>query len=314
MSLYILGAIGLVLLGGGIYAGLTGVRTYRDARTDRRISEYVTENKSEYLVPGTLLETRDLEGSLAQRVILPAVRAVGSFFSQFTPGGAISSVNKQLSTAGNPLGMNAGEFYGLRLIVMALFALPAIYMFTQLTGSSRFTFLILFLVLGYGIPVVWLRGLVRKKQDAVRKALPDTLDMLSVCSAAGLGFDQAMQRISEYYDNPLGVELGRVILELEVGVSRQAALRNMADRMDVSELSGFVSVIIQSEMLGMSIADTLRSQAEQMRILRRYRAQEIAQKMPAKMLFPLAFFILPALLAVLLGPSIPAFVEIFGII
>lgn len=314
MSPLFLGVVAIILLGSGFFVVLSSVRTLRDARMDRRISEYVSESSSQYMVPGTLLETRDLEGSIAERVILPAIRAVGSFLAQFTPGGAVTSVNKQLSIANNPFGMSAGEFYGLRLIVLALFALPAIYFFTQLSGTSRYSFLVLLLFLGYSFPQVWLRGLVRKKQDAVRKALPDTLDMLSVCSAAGLGFDQAMQRISEYYDNPLGVELGRVILELEVGVARQTALRNMADRLEVSELSGFVSVIIQSELLGMSIADTLRSQAEQMRVLRRYRAQEIAQKMPAKMLFPLAFFILPALLAVLLGPSIPAFVEIFGII
>lgn len=312
MSPIILGAIALVLLGGGAFLGLSGLRAIRDIRVDRRITEFVNEGGSRYQVPGSLLETRDLEGSLAERVILPAIRTVGSFLSQFTPGGAINIVNRQLSIADNPFGMSAGEFYGLRIISLAIFAVPAFYLFSQLTGSIRFALLFVFLFMGYSVPIVWLRGLVRKKQELVLKALPDTLDMLSVCSAAGLGFDQAMQRISEYYDNPLGEEFGRVILELEVGVSRQKALRNMADRLEVPELSGFVSVIIQSEMLGMSIADTLSSQAEQMRILRRFRAQEIAQKMPAKMIFPLAFFILPALLAVLLGPSIPAFVEIFG--
>lgn len=312
MSPLILGVIALIVLGIGLVLGFAGLRSLREMRVERRISDYVNEERSQYLVPGTLLESRDLEGSIAQRVILPAIRKVGSFLGQFTPGGSINIVSKQLSIANNPLGMSAGEFYGLRIIFLALFALPAIYLFTRMTGSARIVIMVLLLYLGYAFPVIWLRGLVRKKQDAVRKALPDTLDMLSVCSSAGLGFDQAMQRISEYYDNPLGEELGRVILELEVGVARQTALRNMADRLEVAELSGFVSVIIQSELLGMSISDTLHSQAEQMRVLRRYRAQEIAQKMPAKMLFPLAFFILPALLIILLGPSVPSFIQLFG--
>ena len=314
MSPLILGVVALVILVLGLVLGFAGLRSLRDVRVDERITDYVNKGNSEYLVPGTLLESRDLEGSISQRVILPAIRRLGQFLSQFTPGGAVSNISKQLSIAGNPYGMSAGEFYVLRLVVMALFAVPAILFLTRFTGSLRILFPVLAFFLGYSLPIVWLRGLVRNKQDEVRKALPDTLDMLSVCSAAGLGFDQAMQRISEYYDNPLGEELGRVILELEVGVARQAALRNMADRLEVSELSGFVSVIIQSELLGMSISNTLQSQAEQMRILRRYRAQEIAQKMPAKMLFPLAFFILPALLAVLLGPSLPSFIQIFGII
>ncbi len=245
MNPLILGVIALVLLGSGTFLGLTGVRAIRDIQIDRRITEYVHEGGSQYLVPGSLLETRDLEGSIAERVLMPAIRTIGSFLSQFTPGGAIDSVNKQLSIANNPFGMSAGEFYGLRLISMAIFSVPAIYLYNLSTSSIRFALLVLFLFIAYSVPLVWLRGLVRRKQELVLKALPDTLDMLSVCSAAGLGFDQAMQRISEYYDNPLGVELGRVILELEVGVSRQAALRNMADRLDVPELSGFVSVIFQ---------------------------------------------------------------------
>jgi tight adherence protein C len=160
-------------------------------------------------------------------------------------------------------------------------------------------------------PSVWLSRKVRKRQDVIRKGLPDALDMLSVTAQAGLGFDQSLQRVNEYWKTPVGEEFGRVVSEMEMGVSRRVALRNMADRLDVAELSSFVAVIIQSDQLGMSIADALHSQAEQMRIERRFRAQEAARKVPLKMLFPMLLLIFPAMLAVVCGPSIPLLSDFF---
>jgi tight adherence protein C len=161
-------------------------------------------------------------------------------------------------------------------------------------------------------PTVWLQRKVRDAQDAVRKALPDALDMLSVCASAGLGFDQALQRVSDYWNNKLAEEFKRVVHEMEVGVSRADALRNLSNRLDVTELSNFVAVIVQAETLGMRIADVLHSQAEQMRILRQFRAKEVANTLPAKMMVPLAMLILPALIAVILGPLVPTFIDAMG--
>jgi tight adherence protein C len=129
-----------------------------------------------------------------------------------------------------------------------------------------------------------------------------------------LGFDQSLQRVSEYWHTPVGVEFGRVVAEMEMGVSRRTALRNMADRIGLSELSSFVAVIIQSDQLGMSIADALHAQAQQMRIERRFRAQEAARKVPLKMLFPMMLLIFPAMLAVVCGPSIPILSGFFQVL
>jgi tight adherence protein C len=129
--------------------------------------------------------------------------------------------------------------------------------------------------------------------------------MLSVCATAGLGFDQSLQRVSEYWETPIGAEFGRVISEMEMGLSRRDALRNLADRLDITELSSFVAFVLQTEQLGTSIVDTMHSQADQMRVERRYRAQEQAQKIPTKMIIPMVFLIFPALLAIILGPVIP---------
>ena len=129
---------------------------------------------------------------------------------------------------------------------------------------------------------------------------------------AGLGFDQALQRVSERWKTPLGLEFGRVVAEMQMGVGRQAAMRNLADRIEVAELSSFVAVIIQSDQLGMSIVQTLRAQAEQMRVERRQRAQEEARKAPLKMLFPMLMFIFPAMMAVVIGPAVPQIVQFFA--
>ena len=170
---------------------------------------------------------------------------------------------------------------------------------------------ILVILIFFFLPIFWLNGRVQSKQFEIRRELPNALDMLSVCADAGLGFDQSLQKISNYWDTELGHELKRVTQEMEMGVSRGEALKNMSNRLDVDDLSRFISIIIQAEMIGMSYADVLHSQALQMRVLRQYWAREIANKLPAKMILPLALFIFPALIAVILGPTIPTIMNLF---
>jgi tight adherence protein C len=187
-----------------------------------------------------------------------------------------------------------------------------VYVLRQGTDLVNLIGAAIIIYVGFFGPTVWLKRRVRKRQDQIRKGLPDALDMLSVTAEAGLGFDQSLQRVSEYWKTPVGIEFGRVVSEMEMGVSRRTALRNMADRLDVTELSSFVAVIIQSDQLGMSIADALHAQAKQMRIERRFRAQEAARKVPLKMLFPMLLLIFPAMLAVVCGPSIPILTDFFS--
>jgi tight adherence protein C len=145
------------------------------------------------------------------------------------------------------------------------------------------------------MPILWLRMKVSKRQTSIQNELPDALDMLSVCATAGLGFDQSLLRVSQHWETDLSTELSRVINEIEMGFSRQEALRNLANRLDVDELTSFVSLVLQSDQLGMSISDTLHAQSDQMRIERRYRALEKARKIPIKMLIPMTFLIFPAI-------------------
>jgi len=160
-------------------------------------------------------------------------------------------------------------------------------------------------------PSAWLNGKARNRQDEIRRGLPDALDMLSVCASAGLGFDQSLQKISTYWDTELGREIIRATQEMEMGISRSEALRNLSDRLDVNDLSQFVAIIIQAEKIGMSVAEVLTNQANQLRVMRQVRAREKANKLPGKMIIPVLIFIFPAMIAVILGPAIPLFMNLF---
>jgi len=130
------------------------------------------------------------------------------------------------------------------------------------------------------------------------------LDLLTICVEAGLGFDQSMQRVAEKWQDDLSSAFARVLHEIRLGKTRREALRDMSNRLDVSDVTSFVAAVIQAEQLGVSIAKVLRIQSDQMRIRRRQRAEEKAHQAPVKMLFPMVFLIFPAIWIVLLGPAL----------
>jgi tight adherence protein C len=313
MGTLVIVLVGIVLIGLGVLVMFLAMRSFTVNEVSRRLNDFVSLQSAEITVAPqqTTIRRPDISGSFSTRILGPGIRQVGGIFGRFMPASSINSLEHQLNIAERPYGLGPREFYGLRIVFMILGTLGAFYIIQQ---GRDLTFLIaagLTAYIGFFGPSVWLKRKVRKRQDQIRKGLPDALDMLSVTAEAGLGFDQSLQRVSEYWQTPVGVEFGRVVAEMEMGVSRKAALRNMADRLDVPELSSFVAVIIQSDELGMSIADALHAQAQQMRIERRFRAQEAARKVPLKMLFPMLLLIFPAMLAVVCGPSIPILSDFF---
>ncbi|RPI82624.1 MAG: type II secretion system F family protein [Chloroflexi bacterium] len=261
--------------------------------------------------PLLVLQRRELRGSMLQRIFVPWVRAFGRLFGRMTPTGSMTALNRKLIIAGNPMGLEAREFFGIRVGIFLLGCFLAILIL--LTGiQNSLLFAGVTVAICALLPSSWLNGKVRSRQNQIRRGLPDALDMLSVCATAGLGFDQSLQRVSEHWQTPIGAEFARIISEMEMGLSRGTAMRNLADRLDVKEISSFVSFVLQTEQLGLSISDTLHSLAEQMRVERRFRAQEQAMKIPSKMLIPMAFLIFPALLAIILGPVVPSLVQFFN--
>jgi tight adherence protein C len=144
---------------------------------------------------------------------------------------------------------------------------------------------------------------IQRRQKEIRKAMPDALDLLTICVEAGLGFDGAMAKVAEKWDNELSLSFGRALREMQLGKLRREALRDMADRIGIPEMTSFVAAVIQSEQLGVSMAKVLRIQSDQMRIRRRQLAEEEAHKAPIKMLVPLALLIFPSICIVLMTPA-----------
>lgn len=301
----------LIIIGGGIFVFIS-LRFMSTDQVVSRLQEIVNEEGERGPSRQEIsLKSQRYTGSFISRTITPTLRSIAQFLGRLTPGAAIEAIRKQLVIAGNPFNLGPREFFGLCL-GLGILGIMLSFLMIRNQQESRNVLIILLTMPFLGLlPVLWLRRKVLYRQNRIRKGLPDALDMLSICATAGLGFDQALQRISDHWDTPVGVEFSRVIAEIEMGVSRREALRNMADRLQVNELSSFVAFVLQSEQIGMSISETLHTQAAQMRIERRYRAQEQAQQIPSKMLLPMVFCIFPAIMAVILGPALPDLLNIF---
>ncbi len=303
--------IGVVVILGGLILLLLSMRWFGEDEVASRLTEFVTEQpeKAKTWAPNLAFRTRNLTGSLLRRTFLPWVKGIGRVFGRLTPTTILKDLSKQLAIAGNPMGLEGREYFGISMVLILVGAGIGFLILRRGVNRNSLLMAAILVAIMFLLPRVWLQGKVRARKDSIRKGLPDALDMLSVCASAGLGFDQALQRVSEHWNTPIGAELGRVITEMEMGISRRDALRNLADRLEVSELTSFVSFIIQTDQLGMSITDTLHAQADHMRVERRFRAQEQAQKIPTKMLIPMAFLIFPALMAIILGPAVPSIVQ-----
>jgi tight adherence protein C len=167
-------------------------------------------------------------------------------------------------------------------------------------------------VFGLLLPMMLLRRRAKNRQEKFWKALPDSLDLLTTCVEAGLSLDFAFQRVAERQKGPVGQEVGRMLREKALGQTRREALTTMAERIDLPDVNVFINSIIQAETLGTSVAAVLRTQARQLRMRRRQRAEQLARQAAPKMVFPLVFFILPSLFIVVLGPIIINAVEEFG--
>lgn len=251
------------------------------------------------------LEELELSQDFAQRILIPLFNQIGKIAQRFTPQATLESAKKRLEMAGNPMQMNPAFFLMLRFVFAFLFGATLFLVFSR-AGRSWVQGLglsALFMAIGFLFPNLWLGGRISARQKSIFRAMPDALDLLTISVEAGLGFDAAMAKVHEKWDNDLSLELGRVIQEIRLGKLRRDALRDMADRLGVNEMTSFVAAVIQSEQLGVSMAKVLRIQSDQMRVRRRQIAEEEAHRAPIKMVFPIALLIFPSILLILLGPA-----------
>jgi tight adherence protein C len=279
------------------------------ALSSRKPSDSLQSRLAEYSMRETpaTLEEIELSMPFRERVLAPMIRRASGFATRFTPAKTLESTRHKLDLAGNPNNWSPSEFFGIRVI--ACVALGALIFFVLTLANveffpNRVMFTLLFATLGFMLPALWLGNKISNRKDSVIKSLPDALDLLTICVEAGLGFDQAIQKVAEKWDNELSRSFARVLHEIRLGKTRRVALRDMAERLDVSDVTSFIAAVIQAEQLGVSIAKVLRIQSDQMRVRRRQRAEEKAHQAPVKMLFPMVFLIFPAIWVVLLGPAI----------
>jgi len=260
------------------------------------------------------LEEMELEEPFYDRVVKPVVAGVTRFLGKLTPSQGMEKVRQQIILAGTPYNMGTAEFTGARIMATVILG-GVTFLLTVLLGADPLQMLMFTAVMtlvGYILPVFWLRQRVKKRQKIILKTLPDAIDLMTISVEAGLAFDGAMQRVADKWDNDLAHEFQRAISEMRVGKSKRDALHEMVLRTGVPDLSTFVASIIQADQLGVSIAKVLRIQSEQMRIRRRQRAEEQAHKAPILMMIPMVFLIFPATYIVILGPAVPKMIAAFG--
>lgn len=303
-TLIIIGAIVVVVVGIGgllVYIGLRNPRSYDERELQARLDEFNQRGEA------VDLEKIELSLPFTERVIYPVARKLGEFAVRFTPQNALQSTARKLELAGSPGRLDPTTFLALQFIVAFFIGGILILVFTL--GRSTFAVgLRLLLIiggfaLGFFLPTLWITGKIGRRQKEIRKAMPDALDLLTICVEAGLGFDAAMAKVSEKWESELSLAFLRAIQEMRLGKIRREALRDMADRLGISEMTSFVAAVIQSEQLGVSMAKVLRIQSDQMRVRRRQLAEEEAHKAPVKMLIPMALLIFPSLMITLMTPA-----------
>lgn len=274
------------------------------AGEQRRDVRLALRSLEDYQVSSNVREQEMLK-SIRERLVLPATAQLVRLSSRFTPTGYLTRVREKLVHAGAPAGLDADRFLALKVLgaVSIVFWAWFILKFAGMGGFYGLIAVALLWAVSFFAPDVYLQRKTDERQYEIAVKLPDILDLLVISVEAGLGFEQAIDRTVEAVPGPLAEEFQRMLRETRVGSTRAEALRAMDERTNVPELRSFILAMLQADTFGVSISRILRSQADEMRIRRRQRAQEAAMKAPVKMLFPLIFCIFPSLFVVILGPA-----------
>lgn len=251
------------------------------------------------------------------RLLGPTADRVSKALASLMPDNARQRVQHRLDLAGNPAGLTPDGIVGARIAGMLIAALLVVAgLVLARVGVSLFSVAVsvLVVIVGFFASDLWLDAVGRRRQEQIRRALPDMLDMLTISVQAGLGFDMALTKLVRNTGGPLAFEFSRMLSEVQAGVSRRDALRHLAARTAVTELDNFVVAMVQADIFGVSISGILQAQAAELRLKRRQHAEEQAQKAPVQMVFPIILCFLPATLLVIIGPAVVAIGRAFGLV
>lgn len=254
----------------------------------------------------------ELDRPLSVRLLGPTWNNFRQMGRTVTPAWQMSRMRRHASLAGmGPTGIEgllaikaAAVASGATLLPLAFAALGAefgsVVLWAVLGGTA-----------GFFLPDLWIARKGEKRQEEIRRNLPETIDLMAIAVQAGMGLEGAIELVARKLPGPLGEELHRLLQEIQLGASRRQALQKLRDRTEVAELSTFAMALMQADAIGSPIADVLQTHAKEMRVVRRQRARETAAKLPVKLLFPMLLFIFPALMIVVIGPAIVSIIEAF---
>jgi len=253
----------------------------------------------------TLRDQDEMSKSAFTRVVLPIVDKLSRFFTQLTPVKSLDRAKLSIIRAGlqgKVYPMQIATISYILMVVMPIMSLSFLGVPTEIMSKPFFE-LVVVAILGYRLPFGYIEGKAKTRQHEIRKALPFTLDLISISVEAGMALDGAMAIVQEKSRGPMADELSLTLREIRLGKGRNEALIDMGERVGIEELKSFVTAVTYIARLGGSLVDVIRIQAQAMRIKRRQRAEEKAMKTPVKIMIPLVIFIFPSMFIVILGPA-----------
>lgn len=297
--LLLIAALAFVIMVIFSYIGLGGYISERDAVALRLKA---LDNQKD---AGAVIH-EEMSLSLKDRLVSPIFDSISRFMSNLVPSAVLESIEKKLISANGFHGLSSAQFFGFAAVLGTLLAVLTweLLMISKQPSNKITAYCLIAFLLGIILPFMLLEQKIARRKANLMHELPDVLDLLTVSVEAGLGFDGALIKLSEKMKGDMVDEFTRMLQEMRIGVPRREALRSLAKRCNTQDVTLFTGALIQADQLGVSIAKVLRIQSVEMRDKRRQRAEEQAMKAPVKMLFPLVFFIFPAILIVLLGPAL----------
>ncbi|HEY3396537.1 MAG TPA: type II secretion system F family protein [Armatimonadota bacterium] len=284
-----------------LVVGLVGES--RAVRVGERLQ--AVQQQSRIIVRGTSLDSA-LSKSFFDRVVMPQFSKLRERIMGLAPSEMVQTTRRRLDRAGNPPGLPVATFISMRFFSMMAGTLGALLLGMLWNGGLlvRLTLALCIMAVGFIGPDYLVEGKIRTRQATIRKSLPDLIDLLVVSTEAGSGLDGALSVVIKRKRGPLPDEFRRLLTEVRLGKARQDAWADLGDRVGIQDLQMMIAALRQAEQLGVSIANTLRTQADALRTRRSMAIRQAAATLSVKMLFPLIFCILPALFIVVLGPGL----------
>jgi tight adherence protein C len=255
----------------------------------------------------------DLQRPFGERVLDPVVSWFVAVGRRFTPEERVQRIRRRLDLAGNPAGWDVDRMLGVKALAGLVGALFGIAV-PPVLGAGPVLVVILVValtLLGWYAPSLWLYQVAYERSERMRRELPDALDLMTISVESGLAFDAALAQVARRTTGPVAEEFFRVLQEMQFGTGRADAMRALGERTDVPELRSFVQAMVQADSFGIPIAGVLRVQSREIRLKRSQRAEEVAQKVPVKILFPLIFCVLPCLFLIIMGPAVIKMIQQF---